>query len=80
MMKNCDFCTNTGFKIVGHSIKLTDLVSHIRHSLRIVPFGEGDAFISGISVECVDCSKKLLQVTNNLKFCPMCGVDEKLST
>ncbi len=70
---SCSFCSDPGTHIAGHSMNLTDLVGHARHDLKIVPYGDDDAFLAGISVQCVDCNKRLLEITNKVKFCPMCG-------
>lgn len=70
---SCNFCSDPGNHIAGHSMNLTDMVGHARHNLKIVPFGDDDAFLAGISIQCVDCNKRLMEITNKVNFCPMCG-------
>ena len=70
---SCTFCSDPGTHIAGHSMPITDLAGHARHNLKIMPYGDDDAFLAGLSVQCIDCNKRLMEITNKVNFCPMCG-------
>lgn len=69
----CEFCNTKDHKIVGRSIRIPDMASHAGHRIRVVPFGDDESFLAGIGVECVECRIRLAEITNKVKFCPMCG-------